>query len=246
VPADPRIDEARSLRGATLGLVGLGEIGRDVARKAAAFGMRVLYTQRRRLEPAPESALGVESRALPALLAEADVVSVHVPQTPETRNLIGAGEINRMRPGAIPINTSRGGLVDETALITALREGRLGGAGLDVRAEEPPARRGGAGRAADGAPDAAHGREILDRVARVRRGEALAAPPTSGKPHAARGAADVRQVGRPGYTAPAQRPVKRGGRTVSASTVRGRALVAVHGSTLSCSTLRHCGGSGGA
>jgi phosphoglycerate dehydrogenase-like enzyme len=178
-----RVDGVRSLRGSTLGLVGLGEIGREVARRAAAFGMRVLYTQRRRLGPALERALGgVEFRPLPSLLAESDAVSLHLPLTPETRNLIGAAQLAQMRPGAILVNTSRGGLVDEMALAGALREGRLSGAGLDVRAEEPP--RDAAGLAAMPAvvltPHVAAGsgadllrdvRAVLENVARIRRGE---------------------------------------------------------------------------
>ena len=175
------------LRGATLGLIGLGEIGREVARRAAALEMRILYTQRRPLGPALERTLGVEFRPLPSLLAEADAVSLHVPLTPETRHLLGAAEIERMRRGAVLVNTSRGGLVDEAALVAALREGRLGGAGLDVRAEEPP--RDAAELAACPAvvltPHVAAGigtellrdvRAVLDNVARVRRGEPPASP----------------------------------------------------------------------
>lgn len=177
-----RIGGLRPLRGTALGLVGLGEIGREVARRARALEMRVLYTQRRRLPPALERELAAEFRALPALLAESDAVSLHVPLTPETKRLLGAAEFRRMRRGAILVNTSRGALVDEDALVAALRDGQLGGAGLDVRAEEPP--RDAAGLAGLPTvvltPHVAGGtgpefledvRALLDNVRRVRRGE---------------------------------------------------------------------------
>jgi phosphoglycerate dehydrogenase-like enzyme len=180
-----RVRGLRSLRGMTLGLVGLGEIGREVARRAHAFEMHILYTQRRRLPPALEAALGAEFRPLPSLLAEADVVSLHVPLTADTRHLIAAAELEQMRRGAILLNTSRGALVDEAALVAALRDGHLGGAGLDVRAEEPPrdvaglvglptvvlTPHVGAGTGTELCRDV---RAVLDNVARVRRGE----PPT--------------------------------------------------------------------
>ncbi len=182
----PRLDGVQSLRGMTLGLVGMGEIGRDVARKARPFGMRLLYTQRRRLDPTLESSLAIEYRSLASLIEASDVVSLHVPLTPDTRHMIGAAELARMRRGAIVVNTSRGGLVDEAALIASLRSGHLGGAGLDVRAEEPPKNAEGladlptvvltphvaAGSGTDLLRDV---RAVLDNVARVRRGEPPAA-----------------------------------------------------------------------
>lgn len=182
----PRLDGMRSVRGMTIGLVGLGEIGREVARRAAAFDMRVLYTQRRRLDAALERSLRAAFRPLPALLAESDVVSLHVPLVPETRNMLGAAALARMRPGAILVNTSRGALVDETALIAALRSGHLGGAGLDVRAQEPPRDAVGLAElptvvltphvaAGTGSDLMADVRTVLDNVARVRRGERLEA-----------------------------------------------------------------------
>jgi phosphoglycerate dehydrogenase-like enzyme len=125
------------LDGRTLGLVGCGEIGGLVARRAAAFGMRVLYNDAFRLSPAREQALGVDFRSLEALLEESDIVSVHVPGTPANAHLIGATEIARMRPDAWLINTSRGTVVDEDALYVALVEQRLAGAGLDVHDPEP-------------------------------------------------------------------------------------------------------------
>ncbi|MBI1735487.1 MAG: D-glycerate dehydrogenase [Candidatus Rokubacteria bacterium] len=180
----PRLDGMRSVRGMTIGLVGLGEIGREVARRAAAFDMRVLYTQRRRLETALERTLHAEFRPLASLLAESDVVSLHVPLGPDTRTMLGAAELERMRPGAILVNTSRGGLVDEAALIAALRSGHLGGAGLDVRAEEPPRDAAGLAElptvvltphvaAGVGADLMADVRTVLENVVRVRRGERL-------------------------------------------------------------------------
>lgn len=124
------------LNGATLGIVGLGRIGTAVARRARAFGMRILYTGRR---PRPEAAaaVGAAWRPFPDLLAEADAVSLHVPLTPETRGLFDARTIGRMKRGAILVNTARGAVVDPAALGDALRSGHLGGAGLDVTDPEP-------------------------------------------------------------------------------------------------------------
>jgi glyoxylate reductase len=113
--------------GATLGIVGLGRIGSAVARRARAFDMRVLYTRR-----SPDE----ESRPLDALLAEADVVSLHVPLTEETNGLIDARRLGLMRDGACLVNTARGAIVDEEALVRELVSGRLR-AGLDVFAHEP-------------------------------------------------------------------------------------------------------------
>jgi glyoxylate reductase len=122
----------RDVHGATLGLIGLGAIGRAVARRASGFGMRVLgWTRSGRRVP------GVESASLEALLEGADFVSVHVALAPETRGLLGREEIGRMKPGAVLVNTSRGGIVDEPALARALREGALAAAALDVFEGEP-------------------------------------------------------------------------------------------------------------
>lgn len=125
------------LSGRVLGIVGLGEVGRLVAHRARAFGMRVLYTGRTRLPARTETELGVEHRTLDALLAGSDVVSLHVPGPAVSGPLIGRAELAAMRPGALLVNTGRGVLVDEDALYAALRSGRLGGAGLDVHAVEP-------------------------------------------------------------------------------------------------------------
>ncbi|HBY99309.1 MAG: hypothetical protein M5U01_31060 [Ardenticatenaceae bacterium] len=124
------------LSGRTLGIIGFGRIGRQVAKRAQAFGMRVIVNQPRLT---PELALewGVEQRDLPDLLRESDFVTLHVPMRPETEGLIGANELALMKPTAYLINTARGGVVDEPALLTALEEGRLAGAGLDVFEHEP-------------------------------------------------------------------------------------------------------------
>jgi len=119
------------LEGRTLGLIGFGDIGQHVAPVAEAFGMRVIAT-----DPAYPSSFDKRLVSLDTLLADADVVSLHVPLQSGTRNLIGQAEIDKMKHGAILINTSRGGVIDEAAVADALRSGRLGGAGLDVLAAE--------------------------------------------------------------------------------------------------------------
>lgn len=127
------------LHGRTVGIIGLGEIGSLVAQRARAFGMRVLYSERHRLSSAQESALAVEYRPLPQLLAEADFVTVHADNAAENVKLINREALACMRPTAFLINTSRGRVVDEDALYGALVEGRIAGAGLDVHAVEPRA-----------------------------------------------------------------------------------------------------------
>jgi glyoxylate reductase len=122
----------RGLRGRTLGIVGLGRIGREVARLAAAFGMEVVYTNRSGPADAP-----YEWLPLPELLARADAVSLHSPLTPETRHLIGPAELQAMRSDAVLVNTTRGPVVDEAALVDALRAGEIAGAALDVYEHEP-------------------------------------------------------------------------------------------------------------
>jgi glyoxylate reductase len=124
------------VHGATLGIIGLGRIGRAVARRAQGFGMRVLYHSRRR-DPEAERTLAVEYRGKADLLGEADFVVLTVPLSAETRHLIGAAELARMKPTAFLINVARGPVVDEAALVEALRAGRIAGAGLDVFEEEP-------------------------------------------------------------------------------------------------------------
>lgn len=123
----------RDLAGQTLGLVGLGRIGRRVAELAQAFGMRVLA-----YDPAAAVPTGIERcTTLAQLLMQADVVSLHCPLTSGTHGLLGAAEIAKMKQGAVLLNTARGPLLDETALADALKEGRLAGAGIDVWSEEP-------------------------------------------------------------------------------------------------------------
>ena len=122
--------------GATLGIVGLGRIGLAVARRAAAFDMRILATGRR-ASGEEARALGVEPADLPRLLADSDVVSLHCPLTPETHHLVGAAQLAAMKPTAILVNTARGPVVDEAALVEALRTGQIAGAGLDVFEDEP-------------------------------------------------------------------------------------------------------------
>ena len=135
------IQEALPLRrlvGKRLGLIGLGNIGREVAKLAQAFGMEVCaYTPRLSAEQAREA--GVSALPLDQLLATADFVSLHLPLTPESTGLIGASQLALMKSAAFLINTSRGKLLDEEALYQALSTGRLAGAALDVRIQEPPA-----------------------------------------------------------------------------------------------------------
>jgi glyoxylate reductase len=126
----------QDVSGATLGIVGLGGVGRAVARRACAFDMRVLYAKRNRLSPEDEAALGVEHRALDDLLAESDIVTLHVPHTAETEGLIDARGLALLRDGACLVNTARGAIVDEDALVRELASGRLR-AGVDVFVHEP-------------------------------------------------------------------------------------------------------------
>jgi D-3-phosphoglycerate dehydrogenase len=127
----------RALGDCTLGIVGFGDIGRAVARRASAFGMRIVATSLD--EPAPDvlRALGVRMVSLDELLAESDIVTLHAGLTPESRHLMNAARFARMKPGACLVNTARGPLVDEAALCAALASGRMGGAALDVFEDEP-------------------------------------------------------------------------------------------------------------
>jgi phosphoglycerate dehydrogenase-like enzyme len=130
---DPAVqDSLFELGGRTVGLVGAGAVPRALAPVLRALGCRLLYTAR-----APKAEGPGEFRTLDALLAESDVVSLHVPLTAETSRMINAAALARMKPGAVLVNTARGGLVDQPALVAALRDGRLAAAGLDVFAEEP-------------------------------------------------------------------------------------------------------------
>lgn len=128
----PDFFAGKDVAGATLGLLGLGEIGQAVARRAQAFGMRVVAWNR-----SPRNVPGVENLDLETLLAASDFVSVHVALAAETRGLLNAERIALMKPGAVLVNTARGGIVDEVALVAALASGRLSAAGIDVFAQEP-------------------------------------------------------------------------------------------------------------
>lgn len=120
------------LGGKTLGIIGYGELGQAVAQTAQHFGMKMLIAQRLHGAPQPGRV------PLAELLPQVDVLSLHCPLSAETRNLIGARELALLKPSAILVNTARGGIIDETALLAALREQRLAGAGLDVLHSEPP------------------------------------------------------------------------------------------------------------
>ncbi len=127
----------RNLFRGRLSIVGPGEIGREVALRAAAFAMRIVYTQRRRLMPAEETRYGAAYMPLEELLAGSDFASLHLPLTSSTRGIIGRRELTLMKPGAILVNVSRPQLVDRAALLDALRAGRLGGFGLDPHYDAP-------------------------------------------------------------------------------------------------------------
>jgi len=129
--------ESAGVSGRTLGILGAGGVGRAMARRARAFGMTLLYHDPKRLAAADEAALGLEWVPFDAVFSRADYVSVHVDLTPNTRHLIGAREFALMRPTAYFVNSARGALVEQGALIRALAEGRIAGAGLDVYEGEP-------------------------------------------------------------------------------------------------------------
>lgn len=170
--------------GHRLGIIGFGEIGTETARRARAFGMDVLYNKRSRLPADIEQAEGVRYADKDDLLAEADFVLLSTPLTPETEGMIGAAELARMKPTAYLVNICRGGVIDEVALVEALRERRIAGAGLDVFVYEPipydhpllaldnviltPHIGGGTG----GARDRQMG-DVLANVQRFARGEPL-------------------------------------------------------------------------
>ena len=120
------------LNGKTVGILGLGSIGTEVAKRLKGFNMRILYHKRNRLDEAAEKELGVEYVSLDQLIEESDILTIHIPLTDNTRGLIGRDEIARMKKGAILINTARGPIVDEAALAEALKEERLMGAAIDV------------------------------------------------------------------------------------------------------------------
>jgi glyoxylate reductase len=126
-----------SLHGKTLGVVGMGGIGQATATRAKAFGMEIVYQSRSAIDPEIAAALGARRVDLEELLAISDIVSLHCPYGPATRHLIGAEQLAAMKDSAYLINTARGPIVDEAALASALREGLIAGAGLDVFENEP-------------------------------------------------------------------------------------------------------------
>ena len=123
--------------GKTLGIVGFGRIGRSVARRASGFQMKIIYTDAVRVSEEVEKSLNAEIRDMNSLLAESDFISLHVPLLPETRGLFDAPKLFRMKPTAFLINTSRGPVVEEAALVTALENNKIAGAALDVFENEP-------------------------------------------------------------------------------------------------------------
>lgn len=129
---DPGLLLGYDLHGATLGIIGYGAIGRAVARRASGFGMRILYASRRDAGDTLATRVPLE-----VLLRESDVISLHVPLTDETRAMIGEAELRAMKPAAILVNTARGGVIDQPALVRALEEEWIAGAGLDVALVEP-------------------------------------------------------------------------------------------------------------
>lgn len=131
-------DNLRGLEGLTVGIVGMGTIGVAVATAFHRMGCHIVFSDPAPADPAGVEALDARSVALGELLEMSDVVTVHVPLLPATRGLIGARELAGIRPGAVLLNASRGGVVDEAALAAALSDGRLGGAAVDVFADEPP------------------------------------------------------------------------------------------------------------
>jgi lactate dehydrogenase-like 2-hydroxyacid dehydrogenase len=161
----------------------MGRIGQAVARRARGFEMTVLYYNRKRLDPAIERDCNSTYAPLEDLLARADFVSLHVPYSNDTHHLIGAREIARMKPGAILINTARGGVVDDAALVRALKEKRIAGAGLDVFEGEPQLNPGFlALKNVALAPHIASSTEATRRKMAMTAAENLVAALTIGKP----------------------------------------------------------------
>lgn len=126
------------LKGKTLGIVGFGRIGRRIAELARSMGMSIVTYDVVAIPPEALTAVSARVVALDELFSASDYVTLHVPMTPETKHMVGAERLSKMKKGSVLVNTSRGGVIDEEALTSALREGRLGGAGLDVFESEPP------------------------------------------------------------------------------------------------------------
>jgi phosphoglycerate dehydrogenase-like enzyme len=138
--------------GLTLGLLGVGRIGAEVAKRAKGFDMKIIYYDVVR-RPDLEESLGLRYVSLDELLSSSDVISVHTPLTPQTRGLLGDANIRKMKRNAVLVNTARGPIVDDNAVAAALREGRIFGAALDVLSEEPPSERHVFYRAGSGYPN---------------------------------------------------------------------------------------------
>jgi phosphoglycerate dehydrogenase-like enzyme len=132
-----RVPHTRTLRGMTLGLLGYGEIGQEVAQLAKAFGMDIVYNKRSRLSTEQERSEGVRYASFDELMAQSDFLSVHIPMSEQTRGLVGADALARMKRGSFIVNTSRAQIIDHDALVHALRSGHLAGAALDVLYKEP-------------------------------------------------------------------------------------------------------------
>jgi glyoxylate reductase len=125
------------IQGKQLGIVGMGDIGQALARRAKAFGMQIAYSNRRPVSPRIEAELGAQFMSMEELLATSDVVSLNCPYSPETHHLMTAPQFEMMKSSAFLVNTARGPIVDEAALVAALRTGQIAGAGLDVFEQEP-------------------------------------------------------------------------------------------------------------
>lgn len=136
-PSYPELGPMRRVAGSTLGLLGFGRIAREVARRARGLDMAVLASDPA-LDESVAAEIGVEPVGFDGLLERADFLSIHVPLRPQTHHLLDATALSRMRPGAVLVNTSRGAVVDQDALVAALDSGRIAGAGLDVLEQEPP------------------------------------------------------------------------------------------------------------
>jgi len=130
-------DDMHDVTGRTLAILGMGSIGRRLAELARAFPMRIVYHNRRKVEDAPEWCEYFGSERLDEMLSIADVLSVHIPLSKATEGMIGREQIRKMKKGSVIINTARGPVIDEEALLDALEDGHLGGAGLDVYKDEP-------------------------------------------------------------------------------------------------------------
>jgi glyoxylate reductase len=133
----PMLFLGREVTGKTLGIIGMGKIGKALAQRAKCFKMPILYHNRSRMSKSEEKELMATYVDMKTLLSQSDFISLHVPLTDQTRHLIGSRELSLMKPTAYLINTSRGPVVDEQALLETLRKGRIGGAGLDVYENEP-------------------------------------------------------------------------------------------------------------